>query len=113
MMLTHLKITSAKAQAKPYRISDGQGLALLVQTNGSKLWCFRYRYGGRQKALHIGPWPTVSLADAREKCREARTAIANGFDPALGAAQLGLQQRSAALVAGRPNTGTSAPDFPA
>jgi integrase len=83
MMLTHLKITSAKAQAKPYRISDGQGLALLVQTNGSKLWCFRYRYGGRQKALHIGPWPTVSLADAREKCREARTAIANGLDPAL------------------------------
>ncbi|HEX4695502.1 tyrosine-type recombinase/integrase [Sphingomonas sp.] len=82
-MLTQLQITAEKLKAKPYTLSDGQGLALFVQPSGAKLWRFRYRYGGIARTLHIGPWPTVSLADAREKCREARKAIAAGRDPAL------------------------------
>jgi hypothetical protein len=82
-MLTQLQITSAKPKAKPYNLSDGQGLVLAIQATGSKLWRFRYRYGGLQKTLHLGRWPIVSLADAREKCREARKAIAAGLDPAL------------------------------
>jgi integrase len=82
-MLTQLQITSAKPKAKPYRLADGQGLVLVVQTSGSKLWCFRYRYDGRQKTLHLGPWPTISLAEAREKCREAKKGIATGIDPVL------------------------------
>lgn len=82
-MLTQLQITSAKPKAKPYNLTDGQGLFLVVQATGSKLWRFRYRYGGLQKTLHLGPWPTISLADAREKCREAKKAIATGLDPVL------------------------------
>lgn len=82
-MLTQLQITSAKAREKSYRLSDGQGLVLLIHTSGSKLWCFRFRYAGRQKVLHLGPWPTVSRAEAREKCREARKTIAAGIDPVL------------------------------
>lgn len=82
-MLTQLQITSAKPRAKPYNLSDGQGLVLIVQNTGSKLWRFRYRLGSVQKTLHLGPYPTLSLADAREKCREARRAIAAGLDPAL------------------------------
>ncbi|WP_348978577.1 Arm DNA-binding domain-containing protein [Sphingomonas sp. VNH70] len=82
-MLTQLKITSAKPKARPYNLADGQGLVLVIQTSGSKLWRFRYRYGGLQKTLHLGPWPTISLADAREKCREAKKAIAAGLDPVL------------------------------
>lgn len=82
-MLTQLQITSAKPKVAPYNLSDGQGLVLAIQTTGSKLWRFRYRYAGRQKTLHIGPWPATSLADAREKCRKARKAIAAGLDPAL------------------------------
>jgi len=54
-MLTQLQITSAKPKEKPYRLTDGQGLVLVVQTTGSKLWRFRYRYGGLQKTLHLGP----------------------------------------------------------
>lgn len=82
-MLTQLHITSAKPKPKPYRLADGQGLVLVIQPSGSKLWRFRYRYNGRQKTLHLGPWPATSLADAREKCREARKAIAAALDPAL------------------------------
>jgi integrase len=83
MMLTQLQITSAKPKARPYNLTDGQGLVLVVQATGSKLWRFRYRFAGQQKTLHIGPWPTNSLADAREKSRDARKAIAAGLDPAL------------------------------
>ena len=82
-MLTQLQITAAKQKAKPYSLSDGQGLALFVQPSGAKLWRFRYRYGGCPRTLHLGLWPTISLADAREKCREARKAIAAGNDPVL------------------------------
>lgn len=82
-MLTQLQITAAKQKAKPYSLSDGQGLALFVQPSGAKLWRFRYRFGGCPKTLHLGLWPTISLADARERCREARKAIAAGNDPVL------------------------------
>jgi len=95
-MLTQFQITSAKPKAKPYNISDGQGLVLAIQTSGSKLW--RYRYAGRQKTLHIGPWPAVSLADAREKCREARKAIAAGLDPALEQKRAKVTARFAAAT---------------
>jgi hypothetical protein len=82
-MLTQLQITSAKPKAKPYNLPDGHGLVLAIQTSDSKLWRFRYRLADRQKTLHIGPWSATSLADAREKCREVRKAIAAGLDPAL------------------------------
>lgn len=82
-MLTQLQITSAKPKAKPYTLPDGQGLALFIQPTGSKLWRLRYRFLGKARTLHLGSWPTVTLADAREKCREARKAVAEGIDPVL------------------------------
>ena len=50
-MLTHIQIASAKPSAKPFNLSDSQGLFLTVQPNGSKLWRLSYRYLGRQKTL--------------------------------------------------------------
>lgn len=81
-MLTHIQIASARPSTKPFKLSDSQNLYLTVQPNGSKLWRFNYRYLGRQKTLYIGPWPGVSLADARVHRDEARRQIAAGLDPA-------------------------------
>jgi len=53
-----------------------------VQPNGSRLWQFAYRYHGKQKQLSFGPYPEVSLADAREKRTDARRALRDGIDPA-------------------------------
>jgi integrase len=94
-VLTHIQIAAAKPAAKPYTLADADGLLLTVQPNGSKLWRFRYRYLGRQKALHIGRWPDVSLADARARRDEARKQVAAGNDPA----QLKLAERKAAKIA--------------
>jgi hypothetical protein len=64
-------------------LSDGFGLHLLVQPNGSKLWRFRYRFGGRANMLTFGAFPTVSLATARSKREDARKLLANGTDPSV------------------------------
>jgi len=82
-MLTHIKITSAKPSEKLYKLHDTLGLFLAVKPNGSKLWRVNYRYLGKQKTLHLGPWPALGLADARAKRDAARKQIAEGFDPSI------------------------------
>jgi integrase len=94
-MLTHIAIANAKPSAKPYNLTDSDGLFVTIQINGSKLWRFRYRFHQRQKTLHFGQWPDVSLADARTAREEARRQLAAGLDPA----QVKRQAREAAKIA--------------
>jgi Arm domain-containing DNA-binding protein/integrase-like protein len=81
MHLSHFAITKAKSQVKPNKLSDGAGLYLLIEPNGSKLWRFRYRFAGRENMLTFGPYPAVSLGDAREKRDMARKLLAAGANP--------------------------------
>jgi integrase len=81
MVLTSFGVQNAAPKEKPYKLSDGNGLHLLVNTNGSKLWRLRYRFGGKQNMLSLGSFPEVSLATAREKRDDARKLIAEGIDP--------------------------------
>ena len=81
MALTSLAIENAKPKERPYKLSDGEGLHLLVQPNGSKLWRFRYQFDLKEKMLSLGTFPDVSLADARAKRTEARRLVAKGIDP--------------------------------
>src|ERR1700731_2163513 len=61
--------------------ADGKGLYLRVGPTGSKSWIFRYRSGDRQHDLGIGPYPDMTLADARERATEQRKLRLNGHDP--------------------------------
>ncbi|HHK8232693.1 TPA: tyrosine-type recombinase/integrase [Serratia marcescens] len=81
MLLTDIQIRRSKPQEKPYTLNDGQGLSLLINTDGSKGWRFRFRYAGKAKLMSFGTYPLVTLADAREKRGEARKQVANGIDP--------------------------------
>ena len=78
-----LKIRKAKQRDKPYRMSDGLGLFLLIRPTGSKAWQFRYQYMGKEKLLSIGNYPAVSLADARKKRDEAKEQLAKDIDPSV------------------------------
>jgi integrase len=80
--LSDAKARNAKPRAKPYKISDGEGLFLVVMPSGSKYWRLRYFYAGKEKLLALGVYPEVSLADAREGRAQARKALAAGNDPA-------------------------------
>jgi integrase len=79
--LTDRAIKNAKPAATVRKLSDGQGLTLVVHPNGSKYWIYRYRYLGKEKTLSLGIYPEVSLAGARLKLAEARKIIAGGQDP--------------------------------
>ncbi|EDB3638141.1 tyrosine-type recombinase/integrase [Salmonella enterica subsp. enterica] len=81
MKLTARQISTAKPTDKPYKLSDGGGLYLLVNPNGSRYWRMKYRYSGKEKLLSIGVYPDVTLAEARDKRTEAKRVLAAGDDP--------------------------------
>jgi hypothetical protein len=81
MNLSDLAIRNAKPQDKPYKLTDGGGMFLLVQPNGGKYWRLAYRYLGKQKTLALGVYPEVSLALARQRRAEEREQLAKGSDP--------------------------------
>lgn len=74
-------IKKAKAQNKAIRLNDGNGLFLLVPSEGSPCWRFRYFFNGKEKLMGFGVYPEVSLAKARDKRDEARKSVANGISP--------------------------------
>ena len=80
-MLTQAEVLRAKPREKQYKLSDGNGLTLLVMPNGSKLWRFRYHFHNVEKMLSLGSYPEVSLVDAREKRDDARKSLRVGKDP--------------------------------
>lgn len=82
MALSDFACKSAKAKEKPYRLSDGDGLNLLVQKNGSKLWQLRYRFQDKENILSFGKYPLVSLLEARQKRDEAKRLLLEGVNPA-------------------------------
>jgi integrase len=82
MPLKELEVKYASRRQRPYKLSDGGGLHLLVQPKGSKLWRLKYRVGGKEKLLSFGKYPEVTLAIARAKREEAKALLVEGKDPA-------------------------------
>ncbi|MDX9822980.1 MAG: integrase arm-type DNA-binding domain-containing protein [Syntrophales bacterium] len=81
MPLSDMRVRTAKPREKAYKLSDGDGLYLLVTEKGQKWWRFRYRFDGREKLLSMGTYPEISLADARARRDEARRQVAHHIDP--------------------------------
>lgn len=80
-MLTDAAARKLKPEVKPFKMTDGGGLFLLVQPNGSKYWRLAYRFDGKQKLLAVGVYPDVPLILARERRDSARKLLAAGIDP--------------------------------
>ncbi|MFD1330357.1 tyrosine-type recombinase/integrase [Mycoplana ramosa] len=95
MPLNDTQIRNLKPQAKPTKHSDSGGLFLFVSPQGSKLWRLAYRFDGKQKLLSFGPYPTVSLADARQKRDAAKKLLAANVDPSAQAKIEKLQRQTA------------------
>jgi integrase len=93
-MLTDLKARQAKAADKDYKLSDSGGLYLFVTSKGFKSWRMKYRFAGKEKRLVFGPYPDVSLSEARERRDEAKRQLRDFRDPAVEA----LKRRLAAVA---------------
>jgi integrase len=81
-MLSDRRIRAAKPLGRPYKLFDARGLYLYVSPQGSRLWRLKYRWAGREKTLSFGPYPEITLADARDRQVEARKLLREGRDPA-------------------------------
>jgi len=81
-MLTDSRIKREKPRKKTFKLYDERGLYLIVNTNGSRWWRFKYRFGGNDKTISMGVYPDVGLAAARKKRDKARKLLAeDGIDP--------------------------------
>lgn len=81
MPLTDTQVRNAKPAKKPFKLSDGGWLFLIVNPSGSKLWRMAYRFHGAEKTLSFGGYPEISLKDARARRDEAKALVASGIDP--------------------------------
>src|SRR4051812_27328393 len=66
---------------RPGRYAVGDGAYLQIATGGTKAWLFRYTRDGKARHMGLGPASLITLAEAREKAREARRALLDGADP--------------------------------
>lgn len=83
MALTDLQAKKAQPKSKTYKLTDGGGLYLQVTPSGGKRWRYKYRIDGIEKLLSLGVYPDISLADARERLKDARKLVAKGIDPSV------------------------------
>ena len=79
--LSDIQVKSAKPKGTDYKLSDGNGMFLLVTATGGKLWRLKYFFESKEKLLTFGAYPEVSLVNARKKRDAAREQIAAGIDP--------------------------------
>jgi hypothetical protein len=97
MPLTDIAIRQAKATEKPFKLSDGGGLHLLVTPTGGKLWRLAYRFDGKQRQLAFGGYPEVTLKDARARRDAAKETLAAGVDPG---AKAKIEKRTRQIASG-------------
>jgi len=85
LKLTDAQVKAAQAKSRKYLLSDGGGLFLEVDSAGGKYWFYRYRFPrtaqGKQKDFRIGPYPRISLKQARRLRDEQKGLLLVGEDP--------------------------------
>ena len=104
-------LTTTRIDAEPIpvpgkvrKLSDGDGLYLLLTSNGRRAWRFKFRYAGKENSLSFGPYPDVPPEIARARAGEARAMLRKGENPAAQKreAREAAAGRTADLRAGRP-----------
>jgi hypothetical protein len=72
---------ACEAQGQTLKLSDRDGLYLLVEPGSGRVWRMNSRIHGRQKTITFGRWPELLLGEARERLLDARRLLAKGIDP--------------------------------
>ena len=81
--LSDKQIKEAKPKAKDYKLTDGDGLGLIVSKSGRKRWVFAFisPNTGKLNNTGLGNYPVLSLVEAREKRTELKKLAMRGIDP--------------------------------
>ena len=62
MPLSDIAVRTLKPRERAYKVCDRDGLFLLVNPGGSKLWRWRYRFDLKEKLMALGEYPVIGLA---------------------------------------------------
>jgi integrase len=81
MPLTDKEIVALKPRDKKFKVSDADGLYILVHPRGGKYWYMKYHFNGRAAEVSIGTYPAVGLKLARERRDEVKQQLARGLNP--------------------------------
>jgi len=83
-VLTDTAIKALKSQQKLYKVSDRDGMYVVVQPSGAIVFRYDYRLNGRRETLTLGRYGPegLSLARARERLVDAKRTISEGRSPA-------------------------------
>lgn len=69
--LSDTRIRNAKPKDKTYTITDGAGMYIEIAPTGSKIWRMSFKQAnGKTNRLTFGPYPTVTIVEARAKRAE-------------------------------------------
>jgi integrase len=90
-------------------LHDGGGLYLRASATGAKSWVFRFQLDGKRRDMGLGPYPDISLADARAKASVHRKQRHDGIDP-LDAKEAQRQAQRVSIAKG-PTFREMAEDF--
>lgn len=80
-MLTERECKTAQPSEKKRKLYDAGGLLLMILPSGTKSWRFKYRFGGKEKELTFGPYPLLTLKEARHMRDDAKRDLLKGIDP--------------------------------
>jgi integrase len=81
MPLSDVKCRNARAKERPYKLTDANGLYLLVGKTGSRLWRFDYRFDDKRLTMALGAYSEITLVEARQARDAARKLLRDGRDP--------------------------------
>src|ERR1700730_2525797 len=95
--LSAVEVAKVKA---PAELHDGGGRYLRVSRTATKSWVFRFQRDGRRRDMGLGPYPDISLADARTRASTHRRQLHDGIDP-LDAKEAQRRVERASVAKGR------------
>lgn len=76
------RLTSKGANAAvPGKYADGGGLWLHKRKDGGAQWFLRVHIHGRRREMGLGPFPEVSIKEARNEAKRWRALVRQGLDP--------------------------------
>lgn len=82
-MLTDAKLKAARPRDKAYKLTDSEQLYLFVTPAGGRHWRMNYAYAAKQKTLTFGPYPAITLVEARRKRDAVKALLRDGRDPTV------------------------------
>ena len=79
--MTKLTVKEIKAASKGARLHDGHGLYLTLTSTDRGKWSYRSRINGLSREMGLGPYPKVSISDARTRHATYQSHKLHGRDP--------------------------------